>query len=83
MSWDFELVAGPYDFTEGPAWDGEAVLFTDIPNNHIMRYDPSSGECTEFRTGTNEANGLMFDKAGHLYACEGGSGGRRMVRYNA
>ena len=45
MSWDFELVAGPYDFTEGPAWDGEAVLFTDIPNNHIMRYDPSSGEC--------------------------------------
>ena len=82
MSWDFELVAGPFDFTEGPAWDGETVLFTDIPNNRIMRYDPSSGECTEFRTGTNEANGLMFDKAGHLYACEGGSGGRRMVRYN-
>ena len=81
MSWDFELVAGPFDFTEGPAWDGEVVLFTDIPNNCIMRYDPSSGECTEFRTGTNEANGLMFDKAGHLYACEGG--GRRMVRYNA
>ena len=25
----------------------------------------------------------MFDKGGHLYACEGGSGGRRMVRYNA
>lgn len=83
MSWDFELVAGPFDFTEGPAWDGEVVLFTDIPNNRIMRYDPSNGECTEFRTGTNEANGLMFDKAGHLYACEGGGGGRRMVRYNA
>ena len=83
MSWDFELVAGPFDFTEGPAWDGEVVLFTDIPNNCIMCYDPSSGECTEFRTGTNEANGLMFDKAGHLYACEGGGRGRRMVRYNA
>ncbi len=83
MSWDFELVAGPFDFTEGPAWDGEVVLFTDIPNNRIMRYDPSSGECTEFRTGTNEANGLMFDKAGYLYACEGGSEGRRLVRYNA
>ena len=83
MSWDFELVAGPFDFTEGPAWDGEVVLFTDIPNNRIMRYDPSNGECTEFRTGTNEANGLMFDKAGHLYACEGGGGGRRVVRYNA
>ncbi len=81
MSWDFELVAGPFSFTEGPAWDGEVVLFTDIPNSHIMRYDPGSGECTEFRTRTNEANGLMFDKEGQLYACEGG--GRRMVRYNS
>lgn len=81
MSWNFEMVAGPFDFTEGPAWDGEAVLFTDIPNNRVMRYHPDSGECTEFRTGTNEANGLMFDKDGQLYACEGG--GRRMVRYNS
>jgi hypothetical protein len=32
MSWDFELVAGPFGFTEGPAWDGAAVLFTDMPN---------------------------------------------------
>ena len=81
MSWNFEHVAGPFNFTEGPAWDGEAIIFTDIPNNRIMRYHPISGECTEFRTGTNEANGLMFDKEGELYACEGG--GRRMVRYNA
>ncbi|MCZ6677661.1 MAG: SMP-30/gluconolactonase/LRE family protein [Candidatus Poribacteria bacterium] len=81
MSWDFELVEGPFNFTEGPAWDGEAILFTDIPNNRIMRYDPRGGECTEFRTGTNEANGLMFDQAGQLYACEGG--GRRIVRYDS
>jgi gluconolactonase len=81
MTWTFELVAGPFNFTEGPAWDGQAVLFTDIYNNRIMRYDPNSGNCTVFRTGTNEANGLMFDKNGQLYACEGG--GRRMVRYNA
>ena len=81
MSWNFELVAGPFSFTEGPAWDGEVVLFTDIPNSRIMRYNPGDGQCTEFRTGTNEANGLMFDKNGQLYACEGG--GRRMVRYNS
>jgi gluconolactonase len=80
MSWEFELVAGPFSFTEGPAWDGEAVLFTDIPNSRIMRYEPQRGECTVFRTGTNKANGLMFDKTGQLYACEGD--GRRMVRYN-
>jgi gluconolactonase len=80
MSWNFELVAGPFSFTEGPAWDGEVVLFTDIPNSRIMRYNPEDGQCTEFRTGTNEANGLILDKDGQLYACEGG--GRRMVRYN-
>ena len=47
MNWDFELVAGPYGGTsEGPAWDGEAMLFTDIPNSRIMRYNPDSGEVT-------------------------------------
>lgn len=81
MSWEFTQVAGPFSFTEGPAWDGQAVLFSDIPNNRIMRYDPSSGACTVFHTGTNGGNGLMFDKSGQLYACEGD--GRRIVRYDA
>ena len=89
MSWEFEQVAGPYGFAEGPAWDGEAVLFTDISTSRVMRYNPVSGECTAFRSGTNEANGLIFDRDGNLYACEGskmfsdGEGGRRVSRYNA
>jgi gluconolactonase len=81
MNWNFEQVAGPFSFTEGPAWDGQGLLFTDIPNNRIMRYDPRSSQCTQYRTNTNEANGLMFDREGRLYACEGGPGGRRLVRY--
>lgn len=81
MSWEFEQIAGPFAFTEGPAWDGKGLVFTDIPNGRIMRYDPQTGETIVFRTGTNEANGLMFDQAGQLYGCEGG--GRRVVRYNA
>ena len=80
MSWKFERVAGPFGFAEGPAWDGEAVLFTDIPNSRIMRYDCDSGECGPFRTATNEANGLMFDREGRLFACEGG--GRRIALYH-
>ncbi|MBV7339550.1 SMP-30/gluconolactonase/LRE family protein [Chloroflexi bacterium TSY] len=89
MTWTFELIAGPMGLTEGPAWDGNGLLYTNIPNSRIMRYDPASGESTEIRTGTNRANGLMFDPDGRLYACEGGNpekdstSGRRIVRYEA
>ena len=86
MSWEFEHVAGGCGFTEGPAWDGEGVLFTDIPNSRIMRYVPATGACSVFRTGTNQANGLMLDKDGRLYACEGSvdpqtGAGRCIARY--
>jgi gluconolactonase len=74
MAWEFELVAGPYGgTTEGPAWDGQALLFTHIPGSRIMRYDPNTGACTEFRTGTNSTNGLMFDAQGRLYGCQSGN----------
>ena len=46
MAWQFEPVAGPFAFTEGPVWTGDAVLFTDIPNDRIMRYDPQTHTCT-------------------------------------
>ena len=56
MSWDFELVAGPYGGTsEGPAWDGTGLLFTHIPTSRILRYDPSTGETVEHITGTGNA----------------------------
>ncbi len=80
MEWEFELVAGPYGGTaEGPAWDGQALIFTHIPSSRILRYDPTTGECTEFRTGTNATNGLMFDTQGRLYGCSGG--GRCILRF--
>ena len=82
MSWQFDLVDGPYGgTTEGPAWDGTGLLFTHIPAGRIMRYDPQKGESAVFRSGTNQANGLMFDPRGTLYACEGGA--RRVVRYES
>jgi len=85
MSWQFELLLEPSSITEGPAWDGSGLLFTQINNSRVLRYDAQSGEISVFRTNTYRANGLMFDKAGQLYACEGGiprqAGGRRIVRY--
>lgn len=84
MPWQLDIVAGPFGFTEGPAWDGEALYFSDIPTSRILRYDPETRDTTVFFDGTNEGNGLMFDARGRLYGCQGGAGdteGRRVVRY--
>ena len=82
MSWHFEILVEPNGLSEGPAWDGSGLLYTNIPNSRIMRYVPNvsgKGSSSVFREGTNGANGLMFDKQGQLYGCEGD--GRRIVRY--
>jgi len=81
MSWDFIAVQGPFGGTsEGPAWDGEFLIFTHIPDSKIYKFDPKTSTTQVFRENTNCANGLMFDADGKLYACEGG--GRRVVRYD-
>jgi gluconolactonase len=84
MSWEFELVDPPYGaVSEGPAWTGEALLFTRIQACRIMRYDPRTRSCAVYRENTNYANGLTLDRFGRLYGCEGGStiDTRRVVRY--
>lgn len=80
MAWTFERLAGPYTLTEGPAWDGTGLLFTDINNSRILRFDAATNRIDILRERTNRANGLMFDRERRLYACEGGS--RRVVRYD-
>lgn len=80
MSWTFESVAGPYTFTEGPVWDGEGVIFSDIPTDRIMRYDVREDECRTLYRDTNAANGLKLDTDGRLYACE--MNGRCLARYD-
>jgi gluconolactonase len=67
--------------SEGPAWDGSGLLFTQIHACRILRWDPARRSCTVFRENTNYTNGLMFDRDGKLYACQGG--GRAVVRYEA
>lgn len=81
MAVTFERVAGPFSFTEGPAWTGQELLFTDIPTSRIMRYSPARGQCVVASDETGHANGLTFDREDRLYVCEGG--GRRVARYEA
>lgn len=81
-AWTFEPAAGPYGgLTEGPAWDGSALLFSHIPGNRTMRYDPATGACTEFRINTEGTNGLAFDRNGVLYGCC--QRGRSIVRFES
>ena len=68
-----ELVAGGYMFTEGPAWRGDQLLFTDIPANTIFQYTPGGPAPTIARMPSNNANGLAFDPADQLFAAEHGS----------
>ena len=71
MTWEFERIAGPFTLAEGPVWDGEALLFTDIHASRIMRYDPQTGRCTVYRTDTHSANGLRMDAQGRVYRLRG------------
>ena len=78
---EFEVVAGPFSFTEGPVWDGERLVFTDIPPSRIMAFDPASGQTDVVFEGTKKSNGLALDPQGRLYACQ--DEGRSVVRYEA
>ncbi|MGZ8264036.1 MAG: SMP-30/gluconolactonase/LRE family protein [Burkholderiales bacterium] len=84
MSWNFELLTKPGTeqlITEGPVWDGEHLLFTQIRQNRILRYDPKTHAIDVWRTGTNRTNGLAYDENGRLFGCC--SGGRAIVRFEA
>ena len=67
-------------WTEGPVWfgNGRYLLFSDIPNNRIMRWAEESGEVTEFRKPSNNSNGHTRDNLGRLISCEHDS--RRVTR---
>jgi gluconolactonase len=64
-----EKLADGFAFTEGPAADRDGnVYFTDQPNDRILVYT-TGGELRTFREGTGRANGLSFDREGHLLSC--------------
>ena len=73
-----QLATG-FDWVEGPVWFGDAdcLLFSDIPNNRIMRWSESAGIST-YRQPSNYANGHTRDRQGRLVSCEHGM--RRVTR---
>jgi gluconolactonase len=67
-------------WAEGPVWfgDGRYLLFSDIPNNRMLRWLEDTDEVSVFRGPSNYSNGNFRDRQGRLVTCEHDS--RRVTR---
>lgn len=75
-----ERIATGCRWAEGPVWfgDGRYLLWSDIPNDRIMRWDEVTGQTHVWRPVSGYANGNTRDRQGHLVTCE--HLGRRVTR---
>jgi gluconolactonase len=75
-----ERLTTGYRWCEGPVWFGDqrCLLWSDIPNNRMMRWDEETGAVSVFRRPSNNANGNTRDRQGRLVTCEHGA--RRITR---
>ena len=57
---------------EGPVWfgDGRYLLWSDIPNNRILRWCEETRKTSVFRVSSNYCNGNARDLQGRLISCE-------------
>ena len=69
-----ELAATGYTFTEGPAWDGAQIIFSDIPGDAVHVLVPGESAATVLYAPSANANGHTFDLQGRLINAEHGSG---------
>ena len=67
-------------WAEGPAYfaAGRYLVWSDIPNDRVMRYDETDGSVSVFRSPAGNTNGNTVDRQGRLVSCE--HGGRRVTR---
>ena len=59
-------------WSEGPAWfaAGRYLVWSDIPNNRMLRFDETDGSVSVFREPSNNSNGNAVDRQGRLVTCE-------------
>ena len=67
-----ERLGTGFRWCEGPAWfgDGRFLLWSDIPNNRILKWEEETGAISLFRKPSNNANGNTRDRRGRLVTCE-------------
>ncbi len=70
-----ERIATGFRFTEGPAYygDGRYLLFSDIPNDALLRWDEITGAVATLRQPAGHPDGNTRDREGRLLTCELGS----------
>ncbi|NBB25647.1 SMP-30/gluconolactonase/LRE family protein [Porphyrobacter sp. SLTP] len=69
-----ELAATGYTFTEGPAWDGARIIFSDIPGDAVHVLVRGESAARVLYAPSANANGHTFDLQGRLINAEHGSG---------
>jgi gluconolactonase len=67
-------------WAEGPAYFAadRYLVWSDIPNNRMLRYDETDGQVSVFRQPSGNSNGNTVDRQGRLVTCE--HSGRRVSR---
>ena len=75
-----ERLATGCRWAEGPVYfgDGRYLLWSDIPNNRILKWEEETGAVSIFRKPSNFANGNTRDRQGRLVTCL--HGGRSVTR---
>jgi gluconolactonase len=67
-----ERIATGFRWAEGPVYfrDGGYLVWSDIPNNRMMRWVEEDGHVSVFRQPSNYTNGNTRDRQGRLISCE-------------
>lgn len=67
-----ERLATGSRWAEGPVWFGDhrCLVWSDIPNDRMLRWDEQTGAVTTFRAPSQNANGNTRDASGRLVTCE-------------
>jgi gluconolactonase len=67
-----EKIASGMRWCEGPVWfgDGRFLLWSDIPNNRIMKWEEETGAVSVYRQPSHNSNGNTRDRQGRLLTCE-------------
>jgi gluconolactonase len=75
-----EKLASGTRWGEGPVWfgDGRCLLWSDLPNDRILKWDETTSAVSVFRHPSGYANGNTRDRAGRLITCEHSA--RRVTR---